>query len=444
MLYFMRSLSNSAKRLIGRLLFVGCLFNINNACGFGLKDTFKNLHVNTTNPGNYQDAAAGYYSGGSSVIRTKNTAFNPISMSAPSLNTGCGGIDAFMGSVSMITGGEIVTLVENLGSQAPIYGLHLGMKTYAPQIEQVLKDLRNMQMQLNQFGIGHCKVTQAAFAAALPRNSAMYETVCNEMAAVGGSDLGEQRKACNNNQKLKAAAVKKQKIDPDALIDNYNIFIKAAKAVGVPIDMYETLMSMTGTIIVKNGVAIPYPSLANEKNSWNIHIKGGSGGSMYRCNNADCLDISINNNVTISEENSYSGQVRNGLNDLKIKMLSQQEEFTASDKGFIDSIGHAFPIYDHITLEASTGISILSSDSELIARYSFLEHIKKTTSDIKKGTYYIRGKQISDDVMKDYEKSLVKLLFFAEKEWSHVMSDADRINDRAEKIEKHVMARERG
>ena len=52
-------------------------------------------------------------------------------------------------------------MANNIGSQALVYGFHLGMKTYAPQIEQILKDIRNLSMQLSQFGIGHCNTVRA-------------------------------------------------------------------------------------------------------------------------------------------------------------------------------------------------------------------------------------------------------------------------------------------
>jgi len=46
--------------------------------------------------------------------------------------------------------------------------------------------------------------------------------------------------------------------------------------------------------------------------------------------------------------------------------------------------------------------------------------------------------------LNDYDKNLNKLNYFANTEWVNVMSDADRVNARAEKIWKHLMARERG
>ena len=170
------------------------------AKGFGLRGVYENLHTNVTKPGSYQDAAAGYYSGGSMSIRTKSTAINPFSMSLPTLKASCNGIDAFTGSFSMISGGQLISIAENIGSNAVVYGFHLGMKTYAPQIENTLKDFRNLLMQLNQFGIGHCKVTQSIFAGALPQSSAMYQTVCDEMAGGSGYDLGDQRAKCKKHQ----------------------------------------------------------------------------------------------------------------------------------------------------------------------------------------------------------------------------------------------------
>ena len=110
----------------------------------------------------------------------------------------------------------------------------------------------------------------------------------------------------------------------------------------------------------------------------------------------------------------------------------------------MDSLGTAFPIFDHITLEAVSGLSVLDADSQLIARYMLMSHLEKVTSDIKRGVYYLKNKQMTTEIIKDYEASLDKLLQFANREWNKVMSDADRVNARADKIWKHVMARERG
>jgi hypothetical protein len=126
-----------------------------------------------------------------------------------------------------------------------------------------------------------------------------------------------------------------------------------------------------------------------------------------------------------------------------VETREQKSEFTQEDKGFLDSLGQAFPIFDHIMLDATSGLSILDPDSKLIARYMLMSHLEKITSEIKKGVYYLKNKQMTTQIIKDYEAQLDSVLDFAHREWNKVMNDADRVNDRADKIWKHIMARER-
>ncbi|WP_354666733.1 conjugal transfer protein TraH [Orientia tsutsugamushi] len=85
------------------------------------------------------------------ICRTSQTSFQPFAITPPSLNMSCSGIDAYLGSFSVISGEELVQLMKNIGSQAKVYAFSLGLKTFAPQIENALKDLRNLAMEMNQF-----------------------------------------------------------------------------------------------------------------------------------------------------------------------------------------------------------------------------------------------------------------------------------------------------
>jgi len=57
---------------------------------------------NTTMPHAWQGQAAGYASGGSIYMRTAVKQVQLVSMQVPSLNAGCGGIDAYLGAFSGI------------------------------------------------------------------------------------------------------------------------------------------------------------------------------------------------------------------------------------------------------------------------------------------------------------------------------------------------------
>ena len=52
--------------------------------------------VNVSNSGAFHDQAAGYYTGGGMMVRQKNRAYQPITISPPSFNAGCSGIDAYL------------------------------------------------------------------------------------------------------------------------------------------------------------------------------------------------------------------------------------------------------------------------------------------------------------------------------------------------------------
>lgn len=410
---------------------------------FNIKDIFNGMSTNYTRPGSYQDSAAGYYSGGGASMRTKSTAINPISITPPSISTNCSRIDAYTGSMSIISSGELVNLANNIGSEAAAYAFHLGMKTYAPQIENLMKDLRNLSMMLNQQGIGHCKMTQAAFATALPKDSAMRELVCEEMATSGGGDIFARRKICQKDLAKNQAIRDAQTRDPEMMLDNYNIFVKAAEKIRIPVDMYDSMMSMTGTIIVRNGQVIFLDSLAKDHKSWVTHLKGGESGSLYSCaGDRQCLSPTLRNNIAVTQQNSYQGKAKIRLDSLKAK-LANNTAFGVDDTSFLSSIGEAFPIYNYITLEAVSGITIIDSSSELVASYVVLQHLEEVTGEIRKAVAMLEAKQIDDQHIKRYLNNLDKVQLFASEKWGQMLQGADVIESRAEKIERHLMAKER-
>ncbi|BAG41175.1 putative conjugative transfer protein TraH [Orientia tsutsugamushi str. Ikeda] len=111
--------------------------------------------------------------------------------------------------------------------------------------------------------------------------------------------------------------------------------------------MRDSIMSMTGTIVVTNNNVHFYDSLAQDEKSWISHLKGGESASIYSCDSVSCLHPSRQRNITISPEQSYGGRAKQKLTDLKIK-FDNNYEFTNSEIGFLSSIGDIFPIYDYI------------------------------------------------------------------------------------------------
>ncbi|MCC8369574.1 MAG: conjugal transfer protein TraH, partial [Rickettsia endosymbiont of Oxypoda opaca] len=223
----------------------------------------------------------------------------------------------------------------------------------------------------------------------------------------------------------------------------YNIFVKAADKASIPLDMRSSMMSLTGTIIVRNKSVHFYDSLAKDEKSWVTHLKGGESASLYACDNRNCLNPSLQKNILITADQSYQGKANSKLNALKVKFYNNTQ-FDAADIAFLSSIGDSFPIYDYITLEAISGVTILDSSSELIASYTLVQHLKEVISEIKKAVVMLRSKQVNDQYLVDYIKALDKVQLFASEKWGELLTNADRIDKRARLIEQHLIAKERG
>ncbi|UCM85587.1 MAG: conjugal transfer protein TraH [Rickettsia endosymbiont of Culicoides impunctatus] len=418
------------------------LIHLPTALAWNIGDVFQGMSTNVTKPGYYQDQAAGYYAAGGLSMRTSKTSFNPISMTPPSLTMSCNGIDSYLGSFSIISGDELVQLMKNIGSQSKPYAFSLGMKTFAPQIENSLKDLRNLAMEMNQFAKGDCEMTKAIFASILPKDSAMRESVCKDMQAQSGMDYFAAGKRCRNDLEQKQALQQAQNKDPELMLEDYNIFIKAAEKAGIPVDMRSSIMSMTGTIVVKNKNVYFFDSLAKDEKSWITHLKGGESASIYACDNSSCLNPTLQRNISILPEQSYQGKAKTKLDGLKSKLASNSE-FNNIDIMFLSSIGEAFPIYDYITLESISGITILDSSSELIASYSLLQHLKEIISEVCKAVTLLQTKQVADQHLVEYLKSLDRVQIFAQEKWSNMLTSSNQIDRRARLIEQHLMVKER-
>ncbi|HJD66328.1 MAG TPA: conjugal transfer protein TraH, partial [Rickettsia endosymbiont of Bembidion nr. Transversale] len=275
-----------------------------------------------------------------------------------------------------------------------------------------------------------------------PKDSAMRESVCRDLQSSSGFDYFAAGKKCRSDLEQKQALANIQNKDPELMLDNYNIFIKVAEKAGIPENMRNAIMSMTGTIIVRDNNVYFLASLAQDEKSWITHLKGGESASIYTCDNSNCLNPAIRHNITIAPDQSYQGKAKTKLDELKSKLASNSE-FSNADITFLSSIGEAFPIYDYITLEAISGVTILESSSELIASYSLLQHLKEVTSEVRKAVTMLKSKQVADHHLTAYLKALDRVQLFAQEKWSNMLTSSDQIDRRARLIEQHLIAKER-
>lgn len=80
-----------------------------------------------TGPTTFQGQAAGYYTGGSLRVRSGTRTAQLGSIQLPSVEAGCGGIDIFSGSLSLISKNELVQLSKAIAANAVGYAFDLAL-----------------------------------------------------------------------------------------------------------------------------------------------------------------------------------------------------------------------------------------------------------------------------------------------------------------------------
>jgi conjugative transfer pilus assembly protein TraH len=352
---------------------------------------------------------------------------------------GCSGIDMYGGSLAFMSGKGLVDAAKNLGQNAQSYAFQLALKTYAPQMENLLSKLRDLAMELNQFAVEDCQAIQSLFAAGLPKNTAMYETVCRDLETSGGKDYFGTRSSCRENAKARSAAQTKL-AGSDTLIDNFNLFIFAAKKASIPKDMLESMMSIAGTIVVKDGKRSFYDSFAADDDTYKAHLKGGQV-TQYSCQgNLDkCLNI-VSVKSEISQEQSYQGMAIKKLEAIKKKMLDNTP-FDDNDVAFLTSIGENLPIYNYISLEVVTGSHIIDISADILASYMMQYQLGKVIHEVRQSLQLLAAEQIDDQYFKEYVERLDFVQNLIRQKEPSITKENFRLSQTAQTIEAHFSAK---
>ena len=115
---------------------------------------------NTTSPKAYESNSRHVYSGGSMTIH--NQIFNKdiVSITAPGIEAGCGGIDMFGGSFSFINGDQIVQLFRSIAQNAVGYLFQLALAVISPEISSLIRWFQDLVQKINGLASNSCRLAQ--------------------------------------------------------------------------------------------------------------------------------------------------------------------------------------------------------------------------------------------------------------------------------------------
>ena len=298
--------------------------------------------VSTTPASIYQGQSRGYINGGRLFARVPQRSVQAMAFKAPKFTAGCGGIDAFGGSLSFISASELVNTLKAIGSNAGSYALMLGLRTISSQIANTMEKSFDWLQDKIGFDLNSCEAAANVVGAGMSFFGAndKEKNVCIiQNMESSGMDYSEAKAACTTGGGGKTdvntpVAKKLSFIDGNMvwmILDSSNMFANDN-------DMKRLAMSLTGTIVkrqVKTTAGVEstvngdvdgqsktefYPSLMMTNDSILEALLYGKTINRYGCNDSmtgssGCKEVKTES-WTITAANSLTTRTSNALMSL--------------------------------------------------------------------------------------------------------------------------------
>lgn len=261
-------------------------------------DSLFSSMTNVTAPGVYETQRRGVLAGGR--VTSKNKIFNEnlISFTPPSWKAGCGGVDLFGGSFSFINSDQLIQLLRSVAANATGYAFQLALDNVAPDISKHINEFQKKIQELNQYLGNSCQLAQGLVNDAASGLDLKHKTDQSVAGTAQGlfSDFFASKQVPDGKE---AGTVIKHEDPVRHEQMTGNIVWKQLKNNRVNSwfkygddDMLESLMSLTGTIIVGDEIDDPKaPSGSRGAKSNPIHTIMGNKISLQ--------DLLVGGTVTV-------------------------------------------------------------------------------------------------------------------------------------------------
>ena len=341
-----------------------------------MKSMFNSM-TNVTSPSSYLDQRRGVYNAGAVTVKNRITELDLFAVNPPSIDAGCGGIDAYMGSFSFVNADQIVQMLRSIGSNASGYFFKIALQAACPSCEATMSQLSQTIQQMNDALGNSCQIAQGAVNALMPqsvmdRAAGAEKAKAAQWAKLGGigddfqafmNDLGKDR---SNMNSADPAILKDKKITGnmawrilhDESDNGKKMLSLFANASVDPKDFARMVMSITGTQIIKppadpKGLPDikdiePILSLADIMGESNKRIEVHTWACMD--DYTDCLTVDKDTDTTIlptfvnmvhsillggTAEAGISGASPDGIAG---KFLRNTDAFNSLEKSFMDAM----------------------------------------------------------------------------------------------------------
>jgi conjugative transfer pilus assembly protein TraH len=310
--------------------------------------------------GAYEDQSAGYYTGGSLVVRNQVKNAQPAMIQMPGFRAGCGGIDAWAGGISHITSQEIVNMLRNIGSSTASYAFLLALETVSPMIYNIMNELNALATKVNHLNISSCETAATMLGGLWPKSDQSSKHLCQAMGSNLGkfSDWSAARQGCGAKGD-RESVFREKGSDPaykDMLVGEFNLSWKALRLNQFLIEdrpLAELFMTLVGSIISRkkdNGYEpIHLLGYADKDNVLKGLLEGGNT-PIYHCDEVEkCLNPRLVDTM-IPQSHALLRKVHNTL-EVLVNKIYNDEEITPEEKGFLNAT--RLPVYKMLNVSTA-------------------------------------------------------------------------------------------
>ncbi|MCL6746919.1 conjugal transfer pilus assembly protein TraH [Kosakonia sp. R1.Fl] len=366
------------------LAFVLSLYSAGTAYA-GLQDDMNNFFndmsyaSNTTTAKVWQGQAARYVSGGSFYARTGNKNIQLVSISLPSINAGCGGIDVYLGGFSFINSDQIIAFVKQTMANSTGYFFDLALETTVPELKAAKDFLQKMAADINRFSMSSCQAAKAMVDSVASRWGESQQNVCQSVGVQKSvfADWVASRQGCTSGGKYGAVTDKATGAEKDQVLTNINLMWDALgnSVLSSNAELRQFAMSLSGSVIFgSSGEVRILSSMASDRSLLTAMMSGGSA-KVYVCDNQNkCLAPTLNN-VTVSADKSLIKMVQDMLTSIENKAITDTP-LTEKEKQFINST--SIPIFAWIVDQSSLSVSrsLFAQMTDYIAVDIYLQYLE--------------------------------------------------------------------
>ena len=342
---------------------------------------------NATDARAWEGQAAGYATGGNLFLRSQVKQLQIASFTPPSINAGCGGIDAYLGSFSHINSEQLQQFVKQLMTNGAGYFFDLALQTTVPELKSAKDFLQKLSSDINSMNISSCQAAQGIIGGLWPTNTVQSEKICQD---IGGetnlfADWAASRQGCTVGGQMNKAFNKAPESMKDQIMKNKNLMweiLTKNDFLKNDMELKELVMNLTGTLIfdAKGDVKALIPKV-NRQDIIKALMEGGTITLEGCVSTVDCLDIR-SKKITIAAKNGLNVLTKSMIEQIQGK-LSSDTALSPKEKGFIQST--SIPILKYLVdpMQLNIQANLLPALADYIAYDILLQYLQELIDQAK-------------------------------------------------------------